>query len=201
MACHKGLCPHIFGAFGSHDMIPGYFKFSVGNLPLEISGRYFEKKGVPHLSDMTYAALRLLSQNEKGFFLMSESALPDMIGHKNRHMNNTKSSPSAIHALVLELMELERTVEVVLDFMKGRKDTLLVITADHETGGLEVLADKTLCLGQIGCVPTVKWHSSYYANSDYAKHTGANVPVFAAGKQAERFGKPMNNIDFAEKAS
>ncbi|MHC5038870.1 MAG: alkaline phosphatase [Planctomycetota bacterium] len=81
-------------------------------------------KTVPTLREMTSKALRVLSINEKGFFLMVESGLIDWSGHDND-----------AGALLHELIRFDETLDCILAWMEGRKDTLCVVTADHETGG------------------------------------------------------------------
>src|SRR5690606_38656568 len=132
--------------FGEHELIPGVFDRKSG-LPLEITpNSVFQERDIPHLAEMTDAALKILSKNEKGFFLMVESSMPDMISHANEHIDDTKGAPKAIEVLVREMLEVERTVNVIEAFVKTHPDTLVIVTADHETGGLVIDEDKTECL-------------------------------------------------------
>lgn len=78
----------------------------------------------PSLSQMTQVALERLSSNPKGFFLMIESGLIDWAAHDNDSGTMLK-----------ETLDFDQSIGVVLDFVKKNPDTLLVITADHETGG------------------------------------------------------------------
>lgn len=188
-------CPHIYGGFGQYEM-PGYKKKA--GLPLEVLDHQFAKHDVPHLSEMTDAALKILNKNDKGFFLMVESSMPDMISHYNTQMDGDNGSPSAVLALVKEMMEVEKTVKVIENFVKKNPNTLLVVTADHETGGLMVEEDKTACLGQKHCVPEVKWTSKKYLPTDESpsRHTNADVPLYALGQGSKRFCQErINNID------
>jgi alkaline phosphatase len=79
---------------------------------------------MPTLADMTGVALDLLDKNEKGFFLMVEGGLIDYAGHDND-----------AGTLLQETLDFDRAVQVVLDYVKSHPDTLLLVTADHETGG------------------------------------------------------------------
>lgn len=79
---------------------------------------------VPTLKEMTVKSLDILSENDKGFFLMVESGLIDWVGHDND-----------AGALLHELIRFDETLAYVYDWMKERNDTLLIVTADHETGG------------------------------------------------------------------
>ena len=78
----------------------------------------------PSLADLTQKALQLLAQNEKGFFAMIEAGQIDWAAHDN-------DAGRMLH----DLLHFDEAVGVALEFVKNRKDTLLVVTADHETGG------------------------------------------------------------------
>ena len=78
----------------------------------------------PTLREMSLAALDLLDADEDGFFLMIEGGQIDWAGHAN-------DAGWMLH----EMRRFEATVAAVLEWMEGRDDTLLVVTADHETGG------------------------------------------------------------------
>lgn len=78
----------------------------------------------PSLREMTLAALEILSKNEQGFFLMIEGGQIDWAGHVN-------DAGWMLH----ELLKFDEAVNAVYEWIKDRNDTLLVVTADHETGG------------------------------------------------------------------
>ena len=80
----------------------------------------------PSLSDMTSAALGVLSSNDKGFFLMVEGAMIDWGGHSH-------DAPFQVG----ELVEFDAAVEIARTYVDNHPDTLLVVTADHECCGLE----------------------------------------------------------------
>lgn len=79
----------------------------------------------PTLREMSTKALQRLSDNPKGFFLMIEGGQIDWAGHQN-------DAGWMLH----EMLKFNDTLDSVLDWMDGRDDTLLIVTADHETGGL-----------------------------------------------------------------
>ncbi|MCE9789655.1 alkaline phosphatase [Shewanella chilikensis] len=79
------------------------------------------------LSAMTGKALELLSQNNNGFVLLVEGSLIDWAGHNND-----------IVAAMAEMDEFARTMEVVEQFVRQNPNTLMVATADHNTGGLSI---------------------------------------------------------------
>ena len=86
-----------------------------------------DRQGIeePSLPEMADQALKLLGGRKPGFFLMVEGSLIDHAGHAN---------DPATHAR--ELLEYDATVRAVLEFARRDRHTLVVCTADHETGGL-----------------------------------------------------------------
>ncbi|WOT05592.1 alkaline phosphatase [Shewanella youngdeokensis] len=84
------------------------------------------------LSKLTSKALALLSQNEKGFVLLVEGSLIDWAGHNND-----------VATAMAELNGFANAIEVVEQYVRQHKDTLMVVTADHNTGGLSVGANGT----------------------------------------------------------
>jgi alkaline phosphatase len=134
----------------------------------------YESEGVgdlPHLSQMTETAVRILNKDPDGFFLMVEGGKID----KGCHDNNLQRA-------IGEVLEFERAVRIVLNWAKNREDTLIVVTADHETGGLKVVKNNG-----VWNYPTVRWSTK--------GHSSEKVSVYAWGDQAERFVGPMDNTD------
>ncbi|PID45765.1 MAG: alkaline phosphatase [Proteobacteria bacterium] len=78
----------------------------------------------PTLTEMTNKALSVLEKDEDGFFLMVEGGQIDWAAHDN-------DAGSVLH----EMIKFSDAINAVMDWMKGRDDTLLVVSADHETGG------------------------------------------------------------------
>jgi alkaline phosphatase len=83
---------------------------------------------IPSLTFMTDFALNKLSSYQNGFFLMVEGGRIDHPGHANDKVND-----------VLETIEFDQVIGLVRDFVSSHPNTLLLVTADHETGGLQVL--------------------------------------------------------------
>lgn len=81
----------------------------------------------PVLANMTKTAIRLLSKSKQGFVLMVEGSQIDWCGHAND-----------IACAMAELQDFEDALSTVLEYAKKDKNTLVVITADHETGGLSI---------------------------------------------------------------
>ncbi len=101
--------------------------FTNGSMPEAIWYRDIKedpKREVPTLLEMSKAAINKLSKSEKGFFLMIEGGQIDWAGHQN-------DAGSMLH----EMLSFNETINWVTDWVKKNPDTLLVITADHETGG------------------------------------------------------------------
>ncbi|MGD1841459.1 MAG: alkaline phosphatase [Thermonemataceae bacterium] len=115
------------------------------------------------LAKSTQKALEILNQNEDGFFLMIEGSQIDWGGHANES-----------DYIVTEMVDFDNVINQVLDFVDQNGETLLVITADHETGGYG-LNGGDLEKGEVEGAFTTK------------KHTGVMVPVFAYGIGAENF--------------
>lgn len=77
----------------------------------------------PSLKEMTVKALDILAADPDGFFLMVEGGQIDWAGHNN-------DAATMLH----ELLKFDEAVQAVYDWVKDRNDTLVLITADHETG-------------------------------------------------------------------
>jgi alkaline phosphatase len=78
----------------------------------------------PTLKEMTAKALDILSQDPDGFFLMIEGGRIDWAGHDND-----------VATMLHEMLKFDETINYVYEWVKDRNDTLVVVTADHETGG------------------------------------------------------------------
>ncbi len=82
---------------------------------------------IPTLKEMSAKAIEVLSKNDKGFFLMIEAGMIDWAAHYN-------DAGLMLH----EMLQLNETVEYVLDWAENRDDTLIIVTADHTTGGFGI---------------------------------------------------------------
>ena len=122
----------------------------------------------------TQTALSILDQNRKGFFIMIEGSQIDWGGHQN----NTGY-------IVNEMLDFDRAIGKALEFAAADGETLIVITADHETGGL-ALAGGNMKTGMVKGAYTT------------AGHSAVMVPVFAYGPGAQNFTGIMENTDIAK---
>ena len=163
-------------------------------------------------SDMTHADIISVAvdflDNEKGFFLMSESGRIDWACHSNDGKT-----------LILEILDLNDAVQVAVEFaQKHPGETLIVVTADHETGGLalglengysvyfdalaEQNASKDILL-QARDMELVKQvrEMNFKARIGWttSSHTGIPVPVYATGAGSELFSGRMDNTDIPKK--
>jgi len=143
-------------------------RFAAGSLPWE------EGQSSQTLAEMTAAALAFLGTSTRGFFLMVEGARIDHASHSND-----------LARAIGEVVALDRAVETALRWAGARRDTLLVVTADHETGGLAVLRSR----GR-GNLPEVRWSTGH--------HTAADVPLFAWGAGEGHFAGRMENTEVFE---
>jgi alkaline phosphatase len=141
----------------------------------------------PSLPEMTEAAIRMLSQYPNGFILVVEGASIDKESH-------SKDSNRAIW----EAIEFDRAVGVAKRFAASRNDTLVVVTADHETGGLTItgLSGNKLSLGwgTLTITPGEGMTEPAYTApaTGSADHTAVDVPISAFGPGASEFGKYMD---------
>jgi alkaline phosphatase len=122
----------------------------------------------PSLPELTDAALTVLAKDPDGFFLMAEASQIDWRGHDN----------APLPALLAEVQDFDRTVRRALAFQERRPNTLILVVADHSTGGLSLAADS---LGVLDAFYTTEGH------------TAEMVPLFARGPGAEAFGGVMDN--------
>jgi alkaline phosphatase len=126
----------------------------------------------PPLPELTAKALEILSRDEDGFFLMVEGSQIDWAGHENDH-----------DWLVAETLDFDRAVGVVMDFAEEDGRTLVIVTADHETGGYAVL-DGSIARRVVS-----------RTNFGTDNHSAAMVPLLAYGPGSESFGGILDNTD------
>ena len=101
--------------------------FSASGFPSAIDRQPHHQTGVPTLTRLTEKALEVLSKNEKGFFLMVEGGQIDWAAHG-----------SDVASVTHEMMEFDKAIGVAMSFAESNPDTLIVVTADHDTGGLAI---------------------------------------------------------------
>lgn len=125
------------------------------------------------LVQLTKAALETASQNPEGFFMMVEGSQIDWAGHDNDG-----------ERVVEEMKDFDAVVSTVMDFAEQDENTLVVISADHETGGLTM--------------PGAEEGELKYEYTT-GGHTALDVPVFSYGPRAEMFEGRYDNTGIAKK--
>lgn len=129
----------------------------------------------PNLPQLTQVGLKYLMLQGKPFVLLVECEEMDPASHENDSERVLKG-----------LESIQETLALVLDFSRKQGETLVVFTADHETGGMAVVAD-------FDHYPKmqIKWSSK--------DHTAAVVPLFADGPGAEYFDDIHRNWEIGER--
>ena len=117
----------------------------------------------PSLELLIQSTLEKLKNDKKPFFLMVEGSQIDWGGHSND-----------LYYILSEFKDFNKAIYRALEFSKANKNTLLVVTADHETGGLGIRKG------------SVK-RSTVSADFTTGGHTGTMVPVFSYGQKSELF--------------
>lgn len=132
-------------------------------------------KSVPTLALMTEGALRVLNTSTNGFFLMIEGGAADWASHNNQ-----------AGRMIEELADFHAAIETVCRWVEshgGWDETLLIVTADHETGYLDVEHGPA----EKGRMPVVKWGQK--------EHTNQLVPLFARGCYSDRLAPRVRGTD------
>lgn len=127
---------------------------------------------LPNASEM---AIERLQNRDAGFFLMIEGSQIDWGGHDND-----------ADYLISELLDFDKTIGAVLDFAQKEGETLVIVTADHETGGFTLGADD-------GDYNRLK--PSFSTNG----HSATWIPVFAYGPGANQFSGIYENNEIFHK--
>lgn len=148
------------------ETLPFAGLFGETNMPYEYDGT----GTLPGLTEMVTKTLEMLSGFEEGFFLMAEGGRIDHAAHDND-----------LERMVYETIEFSDAVEAAVAWAEERTDTLIIVTADHETGGLLVESNNGMDM-----MPSVSWLPG-------GGHTGVNVPLYATGLLAGAFQDTMEN--------
>ena len=151
--------------------------FSEGHLPSKLAGRD------DFLSQAVASSLRYLegraAERKKGFVLMVEGSQIDFVSHGN----NTP-------VILAEVRDFEQAVAAAMRYVEAHPETLLVVTADHETGGL------TMASGNSDFTSSESGIEYRYSTGS---HTGILVPVYFYGRGAERINGVMDNTELSRK--
>ena len=123
----------------------------------------------PALKDAVSAMLKKLDQQEQPFFLLVEGSQIDWGGHAND-----------LNYILSEFKDFDGAIQEVLNYLKEHPNTLLVVTADHETGGLGI---------DSGNIKNFKPRGGFVTKG----HTATMVPVFAIGVGAKKYSGIYDN--------
>lgn len=142
-----------------------------------MNGFEFNEKE-PTLAEMTEKAIEILSQNDDPFVLMVEGSQIDWRGHDND-----------FEGVVKQTKLFDDAIKVGRKFAENHTGTLVIVTADHETGGLTLTdehEDGDLNSG-------ISWSTG--------GHTAIPVPIFSYGQNAQEFTGVLDNTDIAKRIS
>lgn len=149
----------------------------IGTVSEEKVGYFGADGGMPYITEgrgeylpgATMEVLNFLEKKNKPFALLIENGHIDGSGHANK-----------ANALAAEVRDFDKAIGLVMQYVDTHPESLLIITADHETGGV------TLPHGTETAME-VQFHSD--------DHTGILVPLFAYGKGAEKFQGIYENTE------
>ena len=134
--------------------------FSASSMPYVIDRHNMNVAGVPTLAEMTTAALDVLSRRDEGFFMLVEGGNIDYTGHAND-----------AGAMLHEILEFDEAIGRVLEFQQTHPDTLVIVTADHGTGGFSFTD------GNFGPVPELTLDSGAVYRPDWSYPTTEHLEI------------------------
>ncbi len=141
-------------------------------LGLFAEGSMDESAEEPSIQDMTDKSLEILSRDEDGFFVMIEGSQIDSYCHKHDEQE-----------FVRRLLNFDMAVKSAIEFAAQNGNTLVIVTADHETGALMTLDNKQN--------PKIHWASF--------NHSSSPVAIYAYGPGSEMFMGMQDNVEVAAK--
>lgn len=142
--------------------------FAGNHMPSALKGR------TPTTTQMAKKAVEILERKPGGFFLMVEESQVDWEGHDKN-----------LDGVVAEMQSLNDLVNAMLDYQAKHPDVLVILTADHETGGLHLQHDEE------GSELISGWTTS--------SHTANFIPIFATGPGSEAFDAFLDNTFVGKK--
>jgi len=151
---------------------------------------------VVSLPEMTKKAIDTLAVNKNGFFLMVEEEGTDEFAHQNNAKMTIKAG-----------QELDKSVQVAKDFAKKNPDTLVLVLADHETGGFSIEAvDAEDESGdgiskEDGPFAIANSKQNFVVDWTTSGHTAVDIPITAMGKNAQLFTGIYENTEVFTKVA
>ena len=158
-----------------------------------------EPEGHIHLSEMLELGIKRLT-DKKPFFIMCEGGEIDWSAHAQKTMPT-----------IFSIIEFDKAIQVAYDFYeKHPKETLIIITADHGTGGVSFSEDpdwesmekiwkESGNRNELDGNANREMNEKHNIDWGTTHHTGEPVPVYAVGKGAEKFVGRMDNTDIKGK--
>jgi alkaline phosphatase len=157
--------PKILGLFSQAKMTPNHLRAL--------------DTGEPRLAEMTAAALKVLERDRDGFFLLVEGSQVDWANHDNDLPYQTS-----------EVLAFDEAVEMVRRWIKADpsrgENTLLIVVADHETGGFAVKGPKSGLL-----TPGTRVEGAWTGDN----HTAVDTIIWSEGPGSEGLAKALDNTD------
>ena len=155
----------ILGLFGNGGTVPEYLRTPATT--------------EPHLSEMTVAALKVVEKSKRGFFLMVEGSQVDWANH-------AKDYPYQLG----EMLAFDDAVKVVRDWIAAdedrRENTLLIVVADHDTGGFAINGPRTALL-KAGQTVEAGWTTG--------NHTGVDTLIWSQGPGSQALTRALDNTE------
>lgn len=151
------------------------------------------------LSEMLELGLERLT-DEEPFFIMCEGGEIDWSAHSQKTMPT-----------IFSIFEFDKAISIAYDFYREHpKETLIIVTADHGTGGvsytedpdwesMEKIWNEAGCRNELDGKENRKMNEENNIDWATTHHTGEPVPVYAVGKGAEKFVGRMDNTDIKGK--
>lgn len=134
-----------------------------------------EKRSPDFLAEATRHTLELISANKKGFFAMIEGSQIDGGGHKNN-----------INRIISEVKDFDKAINIAFDFADSHPHTLVIVVADHETGGLTPISKS---------IDFTASESGMTYDFSTTSHSGIPVILYAYGAGSYNFSGVMENTD------
>ena len=146
----------------------GYFTSSEDPYPIR-NGR------IPNLSAAVEKMLPKLSNNDNPYFLLIEASQIDWGGHKND-----------IDYVLSEFIDMDKAINKVIEYTKNDKNTIVIVTGDHETGGLAITSGR---------------RRNFQIKTEFSTigHSAVMIPVFAKGAHSEIFSGIYDNTEIFKK--
>jgi alkaline phosphatase len=171
----KELQGNGYHVFGGLDKVPEGIRSKLVVLTAPAHNPAYRERGEMLLQSTQKAIQVLDASSEKGFFLMVEGSQVDWGGHANDASYVTG-----------EVLDFDKAIGAALKYAVESRNTLVIVTSDHETGGMSL---------NNGNMSTGKVQAGFTTGS----HTGEMVPVFAFGPGAEEFMGIYENTELFDK--